>query len=703
MRLFSTCSFSTCSKLLSVLFIIVTSAACDAATSMSQPEHSNAFAATNDQIIVTHQLQRILKHHYKAQKLDDTLSQKILADYLELLDPSHSIFTREDIQEFDEKYSSTIDDALKDGDLSLAYSIYERHDQRFKFAIEQGLELLKTKNSFDFSKKESLLIDHSTANYPANEVALKDLWRKKIKEELLVHLLSDKPEDEARDLLIKRYESRLKRLDKIRAKDVFEMFINSYTHTLDPHTSYFSPHESENFNINMSLQLQGIGARLSSEDDYTKIVELIAGGPAEKSGQLHASDRIIGVAQDDEGEMVDVVGWRIDEVVTLIRGEKGSVVRLLIIPHNAVDDTKTKVVRIVRDTIKLEDSAAHKEILDINEDGKTKRIGIITLPSFYHGFNGDSVRRSSDDVEKLVTELNAENIDGLIIDLRSNGGGSLEEVRRMVGLFIDKGPVVQTKQSDGNIHVLEDTDSSVLYNGPLAVMINRISASASEIFAGAIKDYDRGLIIGNTTYGKGTVQNVSDILFKGQIKLTTAMFYRISGSSTQHKGVSPHITYPTLIDGALIGESSLDNSIPWEKIKRADYKTLNRTQPYLTQLNQLHDARVKDNAEFIYLTKKSALLDTVREQKSVSLNLEERKLEKEKLEATQLTIENERRLALGEKPLKSLEELEQEAKEDSEKNKKDTEIDAFAKEAADILLDLIEISKPKSDNLASAS
>ncbi len=688
--------FKTLTRYLCLTAALVHVSACDAGEAQmvslqdktAQSEAQNR-APERDQIIVSHQIQRILDHHYRSQKLNDQLSAKILSDYLEYLDPNHSIFTQTDLSEF-AQYQDKIDDALQDGKLEIGFVVYQRYENRLREALNYSIELLKTKDSFDFTIDESLVIDRTEIDHPADENALRDLWRKKTKDEMISNMLADKTEEKARELLIKRYQNRVNMLDKINSNDVFEMFINTYTGTLDPHTRYFSPHESENFNINMSLQLQGIGARLSTEDEYTKIIELIAGGPAEKSGLLHASDRIIGIAQGDDGEMVDVVGWRIDEVVTLIRGEKGTVVRLLIIPHNAIDDSATKVVRLVRDTIKLEDSAAKKSVMELQQGDKTRRIGVITLPSFYHSFNGQSTRSSSDDVAKLIQELKQESVEGLIIDLRNNGGGSLEEVRRMVGFFIEKGPVVQTKQSNGDVAVLEDTDPSMLYDGPMAVMINRLSASASEIFAGAIKDYDRGVIIGNGSYGKGTVQNVSDVLFKGQIKLTTAMFYRISGASTQHKGVLPQITYPTLIDETLIGESALTNSMPWEQIDRAKYAVQNRIAPYVSTLQTKHQARVANNPEFSYVIAKSELLAQAREQTVLSLNLDERKNKQDEIIAKQLEIENRLRKAQGEKPLKSLDELE----EESENTQSDSpETDAFAEEAGYILLDLIQLSQ----------
>lgn len=688
--------FKTFTRYLCLTAALVHVSACDAGEARmvslqdkaAQSEAQNR-APERDQIIVSHQIQRILDHHYRSQKLNDQVSAKILSDYLEYLDPNHSIFTQADLSEF-AQFQDKIDDALQDGKLEIGFVVYQRYENRLREALNYGIELLKTKDSFDFTVDESLVIDRTEINHPDDENALRDLWRKKTKDEMISNMLADKTEEKARELLIKRYQNRVNMLDKINSNDVFEMFINTYTGTLDPHTRYFSPHESENFNINMSLQLQGIGARLSAEDEYTKIIELIAGGPAEKSGLLHASDRIIGIAQGDDGEMVDVVGWRIDEVVTLIRGEKGTVVRLLIIPHNAIDDSATKVVRLVRDTIKLEDSAAKKSVMELQQGDKTRRIGVITLPSFYHSFNGQSTRSSSDDVAKLIQELKQESVEGLIIDLRNNGGGSLEEVRRMVGFFIEKGPVVQTKQSNGDVAVLEDTDPSMLYDGPMAVIINRLSASASEIFAGAIKDYDRGVIIGNGSYGKGTVQNVSDVLFKGQIKLTTAMFYRISGASTQHKGVLPQITYPTLIDETLIGESALTNSMPWEQIERAKYAVQNRIAPYISTLQTKHQARVANNPEFSYVIAKSQLLAQTREQSALSLNLAKRKNKQDEIIAKQLEIENRLRKAQGEKPLKSLDELE----EESENTQSDSsETDAFAEEAGYILLDLIQLSQ----------
>ncbi len=442
------------------------------------------------------------------------------------------------------------------------------------------------------------------------------------------------------------------------AEDVLVLLMAAVTGTVDPHTEYLSPQQGESFDIQMRLSLEGIGALLQNDGEYVKVSSLVPGGPADKSGVLQPADRIVAVGQGNDGDMVNVVGMRLDQVVELIRGAKGSTVRLDIIPAKAVDVTRTQQVKIVRDTVKLEDQAAHSKVEEIQRDGQTHKIGIITVPAFYVDFDawqaGETDYRSTTrDVAKEIAKLKAQNVEGIVLDLRNDGGGALQEANSMIGLFIDRGPTVQVRDARGRINLYGDTDAGVAYDGPLAVLVNRLSASASEIFAGAIQDYGRGLVIGSRTFGKGTVQTLSD-LSHGQIKLTRAKFYRISGESTQNRGVEPDILFPSLIDPDEIGESALDNALPWDRVRPVQYRLYGQPWRYLESLQDRHDKRVANDPDFVYLEKQAQLIKRLREQQtSISLNAEQRKREMEAQETEQLALENQRRRALGLEPLTS--------------------------------------------------
>ncbi|HNN28738.1 MAG TPA: carboxy terminal-processing peptidase, partial [Agitococcus sp.] len=516
--------------------------------------------------------------------------------------------------------------------------------------------------------------------------------------------LSGKKDEEIFKLLTKRYETQRNNMNRNKADDVFQTFMNAFTETYDPHTEYFSPRTSENFNINMSLSLEGIGAVLQAEDDYTKIVRLVPAGPAEKSKQLKPNDRIVAVAQGD-GEFVDVVGWRVDEVVDLIRGPKNSTVRLQVLPANAVDEHQTKIISIVRQTIKLEEQAAQKRVMTITRQDKDYKIGVIKLPTFYADFAamqaGDpNYRSTTRDVAKLIDELKAEKIDGLVLDLRNNGGGSLSEANSLIGLFIETGPTVQVKNANLEVELLGDSDPAVAYDGPLVVMTNRLSASAAEIVAGAVQDYGRGLVVGSTTFGKGTVQALRE-LNHGQLKLTEAKFYRISGASTQHKGVEADINFPNIFQGGDIGESSLENALPWDTISPARYLPYSGFSRQLPVLKLKSQQRQASNPDFQYLNAQINLAESLKKETAISLNEAKRKKEQEELDNKRLAIENERRAAKGQELLKTWREAEaanDEEKEDelADSNKKEKpEDEAFVKEAAEVLLDATLTETPK--------
>jgi carboxyl-terminal processing protease len=546
--------------------------------------------------------------------------------------------------------------------------MYERYLVRTRERLEFALQVLEQEP--DFSVDEVYEFDRSEAPWATTSEELDDLWRKRVKNDALSLLLAEKNWEETSDILRKRYDRVLKRTEQINSDDVFEAFMNAYSHTLDPHSSYFSPRNSEEYRIQMSLSYDGIGASLQTEDDYVSILNVIPGGPAAIEGSLKPKDRITGVGQGSEGELVDVVGWRLDEVVELIRGPGGTVVRLQILPAGAAPGSAERILPLTRDKIKLEAQAAQKERLELQRDGETARVGVITVPSFYQDFNARAAGEkdytsTTKDVSRLITELQEEGIDGLIIDLRNNGGGHLSEATALTGLFVDRGPIVQLRNTNGRIEVLEDPMPDKVYDGPLAVLVNRFSASASEIFAAAIQDYNRGIIIGQQTFGKGTVQNLypldryapgRDPKF-GQLTLTIGKYYRVTGGSTQHRGVIPDIELPSAIDAELIGESSRDSALPWDQIDATDYRASEPLQTAVGLLTENYVERSGSNPDYVYL------LDEIEEQRSgqahraVSLSLEKRRQEREQATQRSLDRVNERRAALGLEPAEKLDEV----------------------------------------------
>ena len=675
-----------------------------------------ALEYNKDQVITARQaLQQLLSRHYERQRLDDKLSAKVYDSYLEAMDGTRSYFLKSDIEEF-EKYRLKLDDALIQGDLSAAFKMYNRLQQRISERLSFLLKQLPEKAAkYDFTKKESLNLDRENADWATSEKELDELWRKRLKNSILNLRLAEKENDAIYDLLKKRYQNQLNRTHLANEDDAFQVFLNAVTHAFDPHTAYFSPRNTENFNINMSLSLQGIGAVLQSDDEHTKVVRLVPAGPADKAGELKPADKITGVGQGDE-EIVDVIGWRLDEVVDLIRGAKGTTVRLEIIPADSTDQ-KTEVISIVRDEVKLEEQSAQKEILEIPQGDHTNRIGVIDIPTFYIDFQGrqngeKNYKSTTRDVRKLVEELKKDNIDGLIIDLRNNGGGSLDEALNLTDLFIDRGPVVQVRHSNGYIQVLPEQrqqESGLIYDGPLAVLTNRLSASASEIFAGAIQDYGRGIVVGGQTFGKGTVQSVLP-LERGQLKLTQAKFYRVSGDSTQHQGVIPDILYPSLFDKEKIGESALDEALAWDTIRPAGYRSERDIHQWLPVLREKHQSRIEDDPDFIYLRNQKSLMAELRERTDITLNEKMRKQEREDNENQRLDIENKRRKAKGMPLLDSFEDEEEEdelakvggqpeppedakVKDKEEEEKEDEEPDALLIETGMILGDLLDLQK----------
>lgn len=602
----------------------------------------------------------LASRHYVSTALDDDLSIDIFKSYLEDLDSSKSYFLASDIAEF-EVLRLQLDDALRRGDVAPAYLIFNRYHARVVDRFGKVITLLESGlDTFDFTREESMQLERKDEPWATSEAELDEIWRQRIKYTVLNLKLTDKEPAEIQDLLLKRYKTRLSRTLQTNSEDVFQLYMNAFTRTYDPHTSYFSPRTSENFNINMSLSLEGIGAVLQREDEFTRVVSLVPAGPADKSQQIYPDDKIVAVGQGTEGEMVDVIGWRLDEVVQLIRGKKDTTVKLDVIPANAKDST-SKVVRIVRNTVKLEEQSAQSKVIEVEQFGHKHKIGVIDIPTFYIDFQAlqdgnKDFKSTTRDVKNLIVALIAEGVEGVVIDLRDNGGGSLQEARTLTGLFIDRGPTVQVRNSGNRVDILNDRDIRTIYDGPLAVLVNRLSASASEIFAGAIQDYDRGVIVGNQTFGKGTVQTLLP-LNQGQLKLTAAKFYRISGESTQHKGIVPDIDFPLDYDPESIGESTLEHPLPWDRIKATSYRPKSNVSQMTTALVDLHKKRVENNPDFIYMRDAAAYRQVRSKKTSITLNEAQRRVEKTESDAFWLGLENAKRELKGEPLITSLEEL----------------------------------------------
>ncbi|MBB6484662.1 carboxy terminal-processing peptidase [Rhizobium lusitanum] len=575
------------------------------------------------------------RFHYRPLPLDDALSVKVMDRFIKSLDPDRVLFMQSDIDKFMAD-NTKIDDAINKEDLRIPFSIFNVYEQRVVDRMTYARSLLK--QNFDFNVKESYSLQRDKAPWPQTDAESNDLWRKRVKSDWLRLKLAGKTDDAIRTTLDKRYQNSLERAYKYKNDDVFETFMDAYTKSIDPHTDYFGTRASAEFDISMKLSLVGIGAVLQERDDYTTIRELVPGGPAQSSGKLAVGDRIAGVGQDAEGPIKEVVGTRLDEVVQMIRGTKGSVVRLDILPADAGPDGKHKIISLVRDKISLDKQAAKKTLLSVKDGEATRKIGVITLPAFYEDFEGrrkgdKDYRSASRDVAKLLSELKQDKVDGVLVDLRNNGGGSLSEAIDMTGLFVGKGPVVQQRDAGGKVEVESDDLSTPAWTGPVGVLINRGSASASEIFAAAIQDYGRGVIIGEPSFGKGSVQtvvNLDQIAHNskpkfGELKLTVAQFFRVNGGTTQLRGVTPDINLPGLSDPKTFGEASFDNALPWTEVKPAKYTPSANLPALLPELQKLHDARVKGDRDFQRFVEDVAVLKQQREKQSLSLNETERR------------------------------------------------------------------------------
>ncbi|ALS98468.1 carboxy terminal-processing peptidase [Lacimicrobium alkaliphilum] len=618
--------------------------------------------------------------HYKNVELDDEMSSKIFDRYLQGLDSNRNIFLASDIASL-EQHRKSFDDALQRGNLSPAYDMYTLNIKRRAERYQYALSLLE--QPFDFEKKgDAFHYDREEAEWPADKAELDELWRQRVKYDALNLKLAGKDWDDAKEILEKRYQRAIKRLTQTQSEDVFQAVMNSFARSVEAHTSYLSPRNAERFQMEMDLSFEGIGAVLQSEDDHTVIRSIVPGGPADQSKQIKPEDKIVGVAQDED-EFVDVVGWRLDEVVELIKGPKGSVVRLQVL-KGSVDSGAPSVVSLTRDKIKLEDRAAKSEVY-VPEEGPNKgeKLGVITIPSFYNKLHQD--------VKTEIDSLKEQGVQGMIIDLRGNGGGSLSEATQLSGLFIDKGPVVQIRDGAGRIREERDTDGMVFYEGPLTVLVDRYSASASEIFAAAMQDYGRALIVGEQTFGKGTVQQhrglgrIYDLYDNplGSVQFTIAKFYRIDGGSTQHKGVIPDILLPSPVDPEDWGESKEENALPWDSIVRANYTTFGDTSDAVQKVEESHEQRIQKDPEFSYIFEDIEEYRRKKEEKFISLVESERKLEKEEQEKKALQRANERLARLGKEPVENLDDL----PEDLE------EIDPFLDEAASITFDVVSTGK----------
>lgn len=630
-------------------------------------------------------------NHYNYIDINDSFSSKLLDAYLKNLDPAKLYLLASDIEEFS-KYQHSLDDSLNKGDLRPAFMMYNRYKQRVESRLNWLIGRLDTGlTQFDFSRNESYDPMNNDADWASTIDELDSLWHARLKSSVLDMRLDEKNDREIIELLKKRYQQQLQRLERINSRDAFAQYINVVTQSYDPHTEYLPPHQSDNFDIHMSRSLEGIGAVLQLDQEYTKVVRLVAGGPADNSKQLQPADKIVGVGQGIDGDMVNVYGWRLEEVVNLIRGPKDTVVRLEIIPSVTTGGQTSKEISIIRNRVLLKDQLAEKRIIDIDSPQGKSRIGIITIPDFY--FDWEAYQRREEDyvsttrdVSRLLNELKQEKVDGVIIDLRNNGGGSLTEANSLVGLFINRGATVQIKDHKGNVNVLSDHDSSVTYSGPLAVMVNRLSASASEIFAGAIQDYQRGIVIGGQTFGKGTVQTLIP-LRQGKLKITQSKFYRISGETTQYQGVMPDIDLPSFIDLTEIGENVLDNALPWDTIRPVLHRKSGQIAQHIPQLKILHDQRIEKDADFQFRLNQIEKMRENRQQAHISLNETRRKEEETAFKQWQLMTENTRRLAKGLPELEQLPEATEEESDDVAAN------DPYLMEGAHILTDFIGLTK----------
>jgi len=697
-------------RAIKLLFVVLVSTSIWAAT---EPADQVLFKPSLEQRLRSNLATKFLANwHYKDTRLDDELSIKIFDRFLDLLDPNFNFFLASDIETF-APYRLHLDDALQHSDPGPAYEMFNVYVDRVRERVKFAREQLKT--PMDFTIDENYAWDRTEIEWAKTEAELDEFWRQRVKNDFLRLRLAGKEDEDIIETLDDRYENLDRRISELNSDDIFQFFMNSFAQSIEPHTAYMSPRSSENFEISMRLSLEGIGALLGRENEYTSIASVVPGGPADKEGSLKAGDRVTAVGQGHEGKMQDVVGWRVDDVVDLIRGAKHTIVRLEVLHEDTGIDGPSTIIEIVRDEVKLEEQAAKSRVIEVPGEGdEMVKVGVIDLPVFYLDFNGRAknlpdYRSSTRDVRKLISEMKAEGVAGLIVDLRNNGGGSLLEATTLTGLFIDTGPVVQVRNSSGRISTEEDTDPGMAWEGPLAVLVNRYSASASEIFAAAIQDYGRGLIIGETTFGKGTVQNLvdlddyapsSDSGKMGQLKITMAQFFRVNGGSTQNRGVEPDIHFPSAGDPEDYGERSLDNALPWTSIDSASFEREGELDQMVAVADFRYQDRIAGNQEFGWLLSDVEEFNLNKDKKEISLLETVRREEKDKNEAKRkerkaarddngpLLEETDALAGVGEPIEATVDDSDEDTDEDEEE---DDRPDLLLRESARIVGDMIEL------------
>jgi carboxyl-terminal processing protease len=682
--------------ILSALVIAATDAALRAPARAASILPPGALAPTDDQRTIARKIGRILEEtHYSGKVIDEGFSRQVFQHYLEGLDPEHCYFLASDVQEFS-VYRDKFDDMIHTGNVDPGFLMFDRFKQRNRERMEYAISLLQSQP--DWNTTASYDFDRDHAPWPASGADMDQLWKKRVTNDVLAMLLAGKTWPQAADALRKRYQTVIQRVDQVKSEDVFEDLMNAYARTYDPHTTYFSPVNSEEYRIQMSLNYEGIGASLQLIDNYVTVMNVIPGGPAAVAGALKPNDRITGVGQGSAGPLTDVEGWRLDDVVELIRGKAGTAVRLQVLPAGAAPGSKERLLQFVRNKVTLKAQEAQSSLKTVTDHGRIYKIGVITVPSFYEDIAAENAgdqnyRSTTRDVLRLLEKLEAQHIDGLVLDLRDDGGGYLPEATALTGLFIPHGPVVQLRDRNGSIEVLDDPEPGPAYTGPLAVVVNRFSASASEIFAGAIQDYHRGVIVGQNTFGKGTVQNLvpldrwSDQPVDGQLTVTIGKFYRVTGESTQHRGVVPDVVLPSPIDPKDVGEADQPDSLPWDRISGVPFKTSTGMSavPSIAQLNTDETARTAHDPNYQWLATDINDIDAVRTEHTVSLNLTARRDERTRDDKMILTLDNKRRAALGLlPPLTNVEQIDK---------GKDKIPDVILDQAADITADMIALGR----------
>ncbi|MGZ3755895.1 MAG: carboxy terminal-processing peptidase [Mucilaginibacter sp.] len=688
-------------------FVLVLGAALACKASPAKPikvDGSNNLQPTAQQSVVCQTVAEFIsKYNYKKVELNDSLSAVIFNRYIKSLDDNHNYLLASDVADF-QRFKTALDDDIMAGNLNDVFYMFNVFQKRYEERIKYSLAQLD--KPFDFTKDDTFTYDRDKLPFAASEAALNADWSKRVKYDMLNLMLANKDLEKNKETLRKRYETLLKQTNQLEANDVFQIFMDDVTEAVDPHTNYFNPHNAANFKLEMTRQLEGIGATLQVKNEYVTIQTIVPGGPADKSHQINVGDKIIGVAQGKEGEFQDIIGWRIDNAIKLIRGTKGTLVKLKILPQGKGSGDKPSVVEIVREKIVIQDQLAKEEIHTYNSNGKTVKIGIINVPAFYADVNGG--HSTTKDVKLILDTLKAQGVNGIVIDLREDGGGSLSEAITLSGLFIKSGPVVQVRDTQNKIEVDDDDDPSVAYDGPMAILVDRFSASASEIFSGAMQDYGRAIIIGTQTYGKGSVQtqidldrvispSITDKLLTamggkkkpvntgsesmyGQLNLTIAKFYRITGNSTQHKGVTPDIKFPSVIPLDKYGEDTEPSAMPFDVIPKSNYTKVADLAPAIAQLDKLHQQRMSNDASYKYLLQDIADYKKSENEKTVPLNEEKLKKQRDADEAKSFERDNLRRVALGLKPLTK-----------GEAKPKKEDLDFLKFEAGQIVVDYINL------------